>query len=83
MMPVYRAHALSIALHCLYRVLNVQRSMEYCIIFNRDEKVILTLTLYILKHTTSLAVSFPEAHFFSGYKNGNDTQLRILSFIKH
>lgn len=42
--------------------------MKYCIIFNHDEKVILTLTLYILKHATSLAVSFPDAHFLVDIK---------------
>lgn len=42
--------------------------------FNHEEKVILMLSLYTLKNMTSLAVLFPEAHFFfSGYKNGSDT----------
>lgn len=55
-------------LHCLYGVLNVQRSMKYCIIFNYEEKVIVMLTLYILKHTASLALPFPEAHFLVNIK---------------
>lgn len=37
--------------------------MKYCIVFNYEEKVILMLTLYILKHTASLALPFPKAHF--------------------
>lgn len=56
-------HASSITLHCLRGVLNVQRNMKYCVIFNHEEKVILMLTFYVLKHKASLALSFPEAQF--------------------
>lgn len=44
--------------------------MKYCIIFNHDENVILmpVVYVYILKHTASLPIPFPKAHF-SGVKN--------------
>lgn len=67
-------------LRCLHGVLNVQRSIKYCIIFNHSEKVIITLTLYVLKHTASLAFSFPEAHFLADI---NRERYIALDFIIH